>query len=742
MIQLRNYLKPFLLTIIFIVGLLYVQSQTDLALPDYMSRIVDNGITNNGIDQAAPEAMRESTFHKVTLFLSDAQQERLNSSYTKTTAAESADLVKSYPLLAKEPLYIRNTMEKTALDELSLMLSKPFLITGQIDSLLNDPQKAAESPFFSKLPAGVDPYFVFQQMKPEERAAMQEQILAAFSSMPDSMLQSAAKAIVKQEYIALGIDMEAKQQGYILQIGALMLLIALIGSVATITVSLLSSRVAAGFARNVREALFRKVTSFSSYEFNSYSTASLITRTTNDVQQIQTIIVMLLRMVVYAPIIGFGALVRVIQTNASMSWIIGLVVATILTIILIAFYFAYPRFKINQQLVDRLNLVLRESLSGLSVIRAFNTQGYEEAKFDKANRDITKVSLFLNRLMSVLMPTIFFIMNSVSLLIVWFGAKQIDLGTLQMGQMIALIQYSMQVIMAFLMISMVSIMLPRAAVSAARVAEVLKTDLSIHDPKQPHVWNQAHGLVEFDQVSFQYPGAEETVLHDITFTAKPGEITAFIGSTGSGKSTIINLIPRFFDISGGSLKINGVDIKDYSQHDLREHIGFIPQKATLFSGTIASNLQYGKEDASLEEMKEAAGIAQAMEFISQKELQFEEPISQGGTNVSGGQKQRLSIARALVKKAPIYIFDDTFSALDYKTEANLRQKLEQLMKETKSTVFIIAQRINTIMHADQIIVLDKGTIVGKGTHAELMETCDVYQEIAYSQLSKEELAHE
>ncbi len=742
MIQLRNYLKPFLLTIVLIVGLLYVQSQTDLALPDYMSRIVDNGITNNGIDQAAPEAMRETTFHKITLFLSASEQALLKNSYTKTTAADTADLVKSYPLLESQTLYIRNTMEKEALDELSRILAKPFLITGQIDLVASDPAKAAESPFFSKLPAGVDPYMALEHMKPEERAMMQEQVLKAFSSMPESMLESAAKAVVKQEYIALGIDMEAKQQGYILQIGALMLLIALIGSIAAITVSLLSSRVAAGFARNIREALFRKVTSFSSYEFNSYSTASLITRTTNDVQQIQTIIVMILRMVVYAPIIGFGALIRVFQTNASMSWIIGLVVAIILTIILIAFYFAYPRFKINQQLVDRLNLVLRESLSGLSVIRAFNTQQYEEEKFDQANKDITKVSLFLNRLMSVLMPTIFFIMNSVSLLIVWFGAKQIDLGTLQMGQMIALIQYSMQVIMAFLMISMVSIMLPRAAVSAARVAEVLKTDLSIHDPKQPHAWNEEHALVAFDHVSFRYPGAEETVLHDITFTAKPGEITAFIGSTGSGKSTIINLIPRFFDISGGSLKINGIPVQDYSQHDLREHIGFIPQKATLFSGTISSNLQYGKADASLEEMIEASTTAQAMEFISQKELQFDEPISQGGTNVSGGQKQRLSIARALVKKAPVYIFDDTFSALDYKTEANLRQKLQQLMKETKSTVFIVAQRINTIMNADQIIVLDKGTIVGKGTHDQLMESCPVYQEIAYSQLSKEELAHE
>ncbi len=742
MIQLRNYLKPFLLTIVLIVGLLYVQSQTDLALPDYMSRIVDNGITNNGIDQAAPEAMRETTFHKITLFLSASEQALLKNSYTKTTAVDAADLVKSYPLLESQTLYIRNTMEKEALDELSRILAKPFLITGQIDLVASDPAKAAESPFFSKLPAGVDPYMALEHMKPEERAMMQEQVLKAFSSMPESMLESAAKAVVKQEYIALGIDMEAKQQGYILQIGALMLLIALIGSIAAITVSLLSSRVAAGFARNIREALFRKVTSFSSYEFNSYSTASLITRTTNDVQQIQTIIVMILRMVVYAPIIGFGALIRVFQTNASMSWIIGLVVAIILTIILIAFYFAYPRFKINQQLVDRLNLVLRESLSGLSVIRAFNTQQYEEEKFDQANKDITKVSLFLNRLMSVLMPTIFFIMNSVSLLIVWFGAKQIDLGTLQMGQMIALIQYSMQVIMAFLMISMVSIMLPRAAVSAARVAEVLKTDLSIHDPKQPHAWQEEHALVAFDHVSFRYPGAEETVLHDITFTAKPGEITAFIGSTGSGKSTIINLIPRFFDISGGSLKINGIPVQDYSQHDLREHIGFIPQKATLFSGTISSNLQYGKADASLEEMIEASTTAQAMEFISQKELQFDEPISQGGTNVSGGQKQRLSIARALVKKAPVYIFDDTFSALDYKTEANLRQKLQQLMKETKSTVFIVAQRINTIMNADQIIVLDKGTIVGKGTHDQLMESCPVYQEIAYSQLSKEELAHE
>ena len=493
----------------------------------------------------------------------------------------------------------------------------------------------------------------------------------------------------------------------------------------------------------MRGDVFKKVESFTSAEFNRFSTASLITRNTNDIQQVQMVIVMFIRIVLYAPIIGIGALLKVLDSNVSMTWIIALVLTVILGLIFTIFIVVMPKFKAIQKLIDRLNLVMREFLDGMSVIRAFNTQKYEEKKFDNANQEITKTNLFVNRAMAAMMPCMMFVMNGVALLIIWVGGKQMDVGSMQIGDIMAFIQYTMQIIMAFLMISMVAIMIPRAAVAGVRVKEVLDCEVSIQDPSKPKAFDETKkGYVVFDHVSFAYPGAEEDVLHDISFTAKPGQTTAFIGSTGSGKSTLINLVPRFYDVSDGHVSVDGVDVRDVSQKDLRERIGYVPQKGVLFSGTIASNLRYAKEDASDEELKEASRIAQALEFIEIKPEQYETAISQGGTNVSGGQKQRLSIARALVKQPEIFIFDDSFSALDFKTDAKLRKELNQLCEKTKATVLVVAQRISSIMHADQIIVLDQGHVKGIGTHEELMKSCVVYQEIAYSQLSKEELEHE
>ena len=561
--------------------------------------------------------------------------------------------------------------------------------------------------------------------------------------MGDSTLNTAATAFVKAEYQAIGMDTDAIQTNYILESGLKMLGMSLLSAICAIFVGLLASRLSAGIGLRMRGDVFKKVESFTSAEFNRFSTASLITRNTNDIQQVQMVIVMFIRIVLYAPIIGIGALLKVLDSNVSMTWIIALVLTVILGLIFTIFIVVMPKFKAIQKLIDRLNLVMREFLDGMSVIRAFNTQKYEEKKFDNANQEITKTNLFVNRAMAAMMPCMMFVMNGVALLIIWVGGKQMDVGSMQIGDIMAFIQYTMQIIMAFLMISMVAIMIPRAAVAGVRVKEVLDCEVSIQDPSKPKAFDETKkGYVVFDHVSFAYPGAEEDVLHDISFTAKPGQTTAFIGSTGSGKSTLINLVPRFYDVSDGHVSVDGVDVRDVSQKDLRERIGYVPQKGVLFSGTIASNLRYAKEDASDEELKEASRIAQALEFIEIKPEQYETAISQGGTNVSGGQKQRLSIARALVKQPEIFIFDDSFSALDFKTDAKLRKELNQLCEKTKATVLVVAQRISSIMHADQIIVLDQGHVKGIGTHEELMKSCVVYQEIAYSQLSKEELEHE
>lgn len=732
MTKLLKYLKPFILSIILVVGLLYVQAQTDLALPDYMSNIITDGIQYNGIEDAAFNQVSSDTYEHVLLFVDEEDKAFVENCYTLNT---------------EENIYYLNDITKEQREELSAKLTKPIIMVyfigeaSSTDSTL--PANEDITNAFANIPPGMTLFDVLKMQGDEAISSIKEQASSMLEGTSDSMLEGYAKTFIRSEYQAMGVDINELQMKTLLKTGIKMLQVALLGAVCAILVSLLSSRIGTGFARNLREEVFRKIEGFSNTEFNKFSTASLITRTTNDVQQVQMIVVMVLRMLVYAPIIGIGALLKVTNTNIAMTSIIAGVIVVIIIIIAVTMAVAMPKFKIVQELVDKLNLVMRETLSGMLVIRAFHNEEDQEKKFDKANVDITKVNLFTGRLMSVLMPLMTFVMNTVTILIIWVGSKQVDLGNLEVGSMMAFLQYAMQIIMSFLMISMMSIMLPRALVAATRIAEVLDTEPSIKDPETPkHFDDSLRGVVEFKNVSFRYPGAEEDVLHDISFTALPNQTTAFIGSTGSGKSTVVNLIPRFFDVTEGSIEVDGVDIRDVSQHELRNKIGYVPQKGVLFTGDIASNLRYAKEDATDEELAEASEVAQATEFISSKPEGYQTPIAQGGSNVSGGQKQRLSIARALVKKPEIYIFDDSFSALDFKTDAALRKALGEVTAKTQSTVLIVAQRISSIMHADQICVLDNGKIVGIGKHDELMKNCPVYQEIALSQLSKEELAHE
>lgn len=757
MLKLRRYTKPFLMSILIIVALLFGQAMCELAMPDYMSDIVNIGINAGGIEDGVPEAIRESEYQKLKVFMEEKEQKLFEKHYTLMTPASAKQEAKDdYPALKKENVYLLQDIDADTRTAIKHALSGSETIVMGIEQAVDkikdkdamDSKEVSKEQkemmeMIQKLPKGVDVFMAMQMMPHEKLQEMKKDMNKVMKAMGESTADTANAQYVRNEYKAMGMDVDAIQYQYLFVKGGLMLFVALGSAVAAVAVGFLAARVAAGFSRDLRKDVFHKVEHFSSAEFNKFSTNTLITRTTNDIQQIQMVLVMILRIVIYAPIIGIGAIIKVIQSNANMTWIIALVIVVILSIMMVAFTTVMPKFKILQKLMDGLNSVVREMLDGMPVIRAFNNQKKEEEKFEEANSKIMKTNMFTARAMSTLMPLIMLVMNSATILIVWVGGHQIDSGSLQVGDMMAFMQYSMQIIMAFMMITMISIMIPRASVAAGRVSEILHTKPSIEDPQAPkHLADDQRGRIEFRNVSFRYPGAEEDVLKNITFTAEPGQTTAFIGSTGSGKSTIINLVPRFYDVTQGAIYVDGVNVKDVTQHELRDHIGYVPQKGTLFTGTIESNLRYAKEDATEEELAKAAEIAQALEFIEEKPERYETAITQGGTNVSGGQCQRLSIARALVKKPEIYIFDDTFSALDFKTDAKLRKALNILCQETKSTVLLVAQRISSIMHAERIVVLDKGEVVGIGNHEELMKSCEVYQEIAYSQLSKEELGNE
>lgn len=739
MIKLRKFAYKFWLPILLCIACVFIQSQSELALPDYMSDIVTNGIQAGGFDTSIAEVYSQETFEHLLIFADEQQKDTIESSYTYTPYEDLSDNIKKdFPKL--KDAYILNDLSQQQTKELESALIKPMLMVSSIDSM--DENSAEYQQLFQNLPEGMDVYQAFAMMDEETRNQMTQQIDSQIETMGESTMLVAAGNGVKTEYEALGADVDQMQAAYIFQSGLKMLGIALIGSLAAMASAFLSSRVGSGFARDLRKAVFEKVESFSNSEFNKFSTASLITRTTNDITQVQMLMIMLLRIVLFAPMMGIGALIKAFTHSSSMTWIILMILIVITAVIIVLMKVVLPKFKIIQSLIDKLNLTMRENLTGVLVIRAFGNEKHSEERFDKANNDLTTVNLFVNRAMATLMPIMMFIMNFATVLVVWVGSQQLDLGNIAIGEMMAFIQYAMQIIMSFLFIAMIFIMIPRASVAADRVYEVLSTDLTIQDPKQPEAFHeQEKGMVEFKDVSFQYPGAQEAVLSHISFVAKPGQTTAFIGSTGSGKSTLIHLIPRFYDVSEGEVLVDGVNVKEVYQHDLRERIGLVPQKGVLFSGTIRSNLKYGAPDASDEDLNEVIRVAQAKEFVDAKPHGLDEAISQGGTNVSGGQKQRLAIARALAKDPEILIFDDSFSALDFKTDATLRKELSQLMEKTKKTVLIVGQRIASIMDADQIIVLDNGKIVGKGTHDELMKNCQVYQEIAYSQLSKEELAN-
>ena len=743
MTKLAKYLKPFLWGLLFAVLLLFGQAMADLSLPDYMSDIVNVGIQQGGIETAAPEAVSAKGLDLIKLFMTAQQREEIERDYELVSAAEAGgrqdEYTARYPLLETEDIYVlkedapQENIERILGESAWTMINTMKTLgeqSGGESAAAEDADLQALD--FSQL-------YALQPMLEQIPAGVIDQAREQAVSEAESFFPQSAVTMTQSFYRELGMDMNRIQRNYIVQKGLWMLLIALLGGIATILVAFLSSRIGAGVARNLRQDVFGKVEQFSQREFDRHSTASLITRTTNDVTQVQMMINMGIRMVCYSPILGIGGIVMALRKSSSMSWIIALACVVLIGLVLIVFAIAMPKFKIVQKLVDRLNLVARENLNGLMVIRAFGTQKFEEERFDKSNRDLTENSLFVNRVMTFMMPAMTLVMNFVTLLIVWVGAHRIADSTMQVGDMMAFMQYAMQIITSFLMIAMMFVMVPRAAVSGNRIAEVLYTEPSIKDPENPRSFEKKDtGLVTFRHVSFRYDGAQEDVLHDISFTAKPGQTTAFIGSTGSGKSTLVSLIPRFYDVTQGEIEVNGVDVRQVPQEALRDQIGYIPQKGILLSGTIASNLRYGDQGATQEELEEAASIAQAIDFIDEKPDRFESEIAQGGANVSGGQKQRLSIARALVKKAPIYIFDDSFSALDFKTDAALRRALKE--KTADSTMLIVAQRVSTIMNADQIIVLDEGRVVGMGPHRQLLQSCPTYHEIASSQLSKEELA--
>ncbi len=744
--RILKYFKPFSLSLLAAVLLLFIQANADLALPDYMSRIVNVGIQQGGVESALPEAMRASTLNHLSLFLTEDEQTEVLAHYTlvKPGASDAANYQGRYPALADEPVYVLQEVDAATRDRLETLLSRPLLMVAGLQMIAENPQQAAAmlpnlgfDP--SQLPPGMDVFTLLERMPADQRWGLIQVIDDRFEAIggENAIVQAAARA-VRAEYQALGMDTGRIQNAYILRVGGIMLLIALVSAVATITVGLLAARIAAGLARDLRRYLFDRVMRFSGAELSRFSTASLITRSTNDITQIQTATAILIRMVFYAPIIGVGGVIRALDKSPSMWWTIALAVVLLLGLIGTVFTIALPKFKIIQQLIDRLNLVARENLTGMMVVRAFNRQDREEQRFDRANLDLTATSLFVNRVFVIVMPAMILIMNGAMMLILWVGAHQVAQATMQVGDMMAFMQYAMQIVFAFLMLSMVFILFPRADVSANRVADVLETPITILDPPQPKSFPEPfEPSIEFDHVSFRYPDAEEDVLRDLTFRIEAGQTVGIMGTTGSGKSTVVNLIPRFFDVTEGAIRISGVDIREVALHDLRDKIGYVPQHSSLFTGTVADNLRFADEGADEEAMREALRIAQAG-FVLEGSDGLDAGVAQGGSNFSGGQRQRLTIARALVKRAPIYIFDDSFSALDYKTDALLRRALLQSLGD--STVLIVSQRIATIKNADQILVFDKGRLIGQGTHAELMQTCDVYREIALSQLKQEALA--
>ena len=757
MLKIFKHLRNSSFIIFIIILLLAGQASCELSLPTYTSNIINIGIQQSGIENSVPEVIRKSEMDKLFIFLSDKNKNTILNNYKLLNKNSLSDeeynkYKDSYPALSDEEIYLLNTKDKDIIKKLDNILGKPELIVYGLESddesakMIQQQMKNNMTSNMSISNANqnlenMDMFAMLQSMPKKQKNNLIKEMDNQLINLPDAMISQSAVSFVKNEYNEIGIDTGKLQTQYILTTGAKMIGITILGVVAAITVGFLASRVGASLGRTLRLKTFEKVMRFSSKEMTEFSTASLITRSTNDIQQIQQMTVMMLRMVFFAPFMAIGGIYKALSTNASMAWIIGVAVLGVVVIVGILFATVMPRFKKLQNLVDRLNLVTREILTGLPVIRAFSTERFEEKRFDGVNKDLTKVNMFVNRMMSCMMPAMMLVMNAISVLIVWVGAKNIDTGAMQVGDMMAFIQYTMQIVMSFLMISMISVMLPRAAVSANRINEVLEKDIIIKEDKNPQAFDESKkGLVEFKNVSFKYPDADEDILHDINFTANSGETTAFIGSTGSGKSTLINLILRFHDVTKGEIKVDGVNIKNVRLHDLREKIGYVPQKGVLFSGTIDSNLRYGKKDATQEDIIKAAKIAQSIDFINDKEDKFDSEISQGGSNVSGGQKQRLSIARAIAKDPEIFIFDDSFSALDFKTDAKLRKALKS--ETSNSTVLIVAQRISTILDADQIVVLDEGRVVGKGTHKELLKNCEIYKEIALSQLSKEELENE
>ncbi len=746
MLKLLKHAKPFYPHILLIVVLLFIQANADLALPDYMSRIVNVGIQQGGVERAIPEALRQSTMDRLYLFLTEEEKAEVKDLYSLVdqTSPNYEAYLNSYPALAQGPIYVLKTTDAATLERLQLAIARAIVLVQGIEQAQTHPEQARMlmpglGLDLSKLPAGIDLFALIGRLPFEQRKRLIEAVDRRFEALggEKALVQAAARAI-KAEYEAMGMDVSRLQNSYILRTGGQMLLIALLAAAITITVGFLAARVAAGLARDLRRLFFEKVMSFYGAEMDRFSTASLITRVTNDITQIQTVSVFLMRMAFYAPIIGIGAVVRAISKSPSMWWVLGLGVGILIGLVALGFRLAVPKFKLIQELLDQLNRIARENLAGAMVVRAFNRQKYEEERFDQANRELTQTALYVNRVFVMMMPLTMFLLNGISILIIWVGAHQVAQSTIRIGDMMAFLQYAMQVFFSFMMLSMLSIMVPRADVAANRIAEVLEIEPIVKDPEKPiPLPYPFRPTIEFCHVSFRYPNAEEYVLRDINFTIQPGETVGIIGTTGSGKSTLINLILRFYDPTEGEIRIGGVDIRQVRLKDLRAQIGYVPQHANLFSGTVESNLRFADEEAPRERLHQALEVAQAMDFILSNPHGFNLPVAQGGVNFSGGQRQRLTIARALVKRASIYIFDDCFSSLDYQTDLRLRRALRDYLRG--STIIIVSQRVATIKDADRILVLDEGQLIAQGTHEELMERCEIYRDIALSQLKLEEV---